>query len=171
MNLLRRRTFPAPWPWRARWARSLIVAGLLGLVSGGSGCVDSSEGPPRLPVSGKVSLDGQPLESGAITFIPDADGPATAAKIATGEFQVPQAEGPSPGPYKVEIVSVRPTGRQIASPDDPSSRIEESRNRIPTRYNARTQLRVEVRPGVENAFQFDLSSKEERPGTERRRRR
>lgn len=144
------------------------TVGLLGLAATVAGCGSEESGPPRLPVSGKVTLDGKPLEAGAITFIPAADGPATAATIAEGAFQVARAEGPSPGPYKVEIISVQSTGRQIPSPDDPSAQIEESLNIIPTHYNARTQLQVEVKPDAENAFEFDLSSREVKPKPGRR---
>ena len=42
-----------------------------------------------------------------------------------------RSEGPGPGAYKVEIVSVQPTGKQVKSPDDPTATIEEVRNLIP----------------------------------------
>jgi hypothetical protein len=125
------------------------------------GCGGES-GPPRLPVSGRVTLDGQPLSTGAVTLIPTGDGPAVGGTIRGGAFAVGRSEGPSPGTYKVEITSVRPTGRRVTSPDDPTARIEEERDIIPVRYNAETRLEAEVKPDGPNAFQFELSSREDR---------
>jgi hypothetical protein len=125
------------------------------------GCGGES-GPPRLPVSGRVTLDGQPLSSGAVTLIPTEDGPVVGGTIQEGSFAVDRSEGPSPGTCKVEITSVRPTGREVTSPDDPTARIEEERDIIPVRYNAETRLEAEVKPDGRNAFQFELSSREDR---------
>jgi hypothetical protein len=56
----------------------------------------------------------------------------------------------------VEIVSVRPTGKRVPHPDLPSQTTDEVHNVIPPRYNARTELAVDVAPDRDNAFDFDL---------------
>lgn len=133
----------------------------------GSGC-GSEPGPPRVPVAGEVRLDGAPLPSGTITFAP-VDGNAGAfGEVKDGAFRFGAADGPSPGLHTVEVVAVRPTGRKVASPDLPGETEDEARNVIPPRYNARTELRAEVRPGSENTFRFDLTSRtRSRPATRR----
>ena len=146
---------------RRAWTFGPLAAGLLALTwSWPPGCGGES-GPPRLPVSGRVTLDGQPLSTGAVTLIPTGDGPAVGGTIEGGTFAVDRSEGPGPGTYKVEIISVQPTGKTITSPDDPTAKIDEVRNVIPVRYNVETRLEAEVKPDGENAFQFELSSRED----------
>jgi hypothetical protein len=116
-----------------------------------------------------VTLDGKPLPSGTITFLPADQGPAASAELSEGGYRIDRDAGPAPGRYTVEIVAVQPTGRRIRHPDLPSETTEEVRNVIPQQYNARTQLQVDVKPDAENRFDFELSSRQE-PSAKRRRR-
>jgi hypothetical protein len=132
------------------------------------GCSDE----PRslhYPVSGRVTVDGRPLEEGAISFLPSRSGPSASAPIRAGTFCLDRTDGPGNGPYRVEIVSIRPTGKRIESPDVPGVTIEETYNVIPTRYNSRSELLVSVEPDGPNAYQFDITSKEPRLRARRRR--
>ena len=63
------------------------------------GC--SSDG--RMAVSGTVTLDGKPLESGAITFLPapGSEGHSAGGQITNGEFRLPADHGQKPGKYLV----------------------------------------------------------------------
>jgi hypothetical protein len=141
-----------------------VAAGLLWLLAAGCG---AEPGPARRPVSGSVKLDGKPLSDGAITFLPADGGPPAIAELSDGRFSIGRSEGPAPGPYDVEIVAVRPTGKRIRHPDLPSETTEEVHNVVPARYNARTKLRVDVKADDENTFDFNLSSREE-PARRRR---
>lgn len=127
------------------------------LAAGAPGC----GGPPadRFPVAGRVTLDGRPLESGAITFLPSGAGPAVGAPIAAGAYRLEAAEGPAPGSYRVEIDSVRPTGRTVRDLDNPAISSEETQNIIPPAFNRQSRVVVEVKPNDENAFDFDVTSK------------
>src|SRR5262249_58411829 len=61
---------------------------------------------PRQAVWGKVTLDGQPLEQGTITFTPATGSPTPGmVSITGGSYSIPQAQGLVPGPYKVSILS------------------------------------------------------------------
>jgi hypothetical protein len=126
-----------------------------------AGC-GGEAGPPRRPVSGAITLDGKPLDAGTITFLPAEGGIPATAELLAGSFATDRTRGPTPGPYRVEIVSVRPTGKRIPHPDLPSETIEEVCNVIPQRYNVRSELQVEVKPEGENQFTFALSSSQER---------
>ena len=79
---------------------------------------------------------------------------------AGGEFHLSPSEGPGAGPHVVEIVAIRPTGRSIESPDHYGAKVEETANIIPPRYYSQSDLRIEATPEGENAFRFDLSSRE-----------
>jgi hypothetical protein len=131
------------------------------------GC-DGEPGPPRRPVAGEVKLDGAPLPSGTITFAPIEGGAGAFGEINNGVYRFGAIDGPSPGRHHVEIVAIQTTGKRIPSPDLPGELVDELRNIIPSRYNARTELQVEVRPDVENAFRFDLSSRKPAPRAKRR---
>jgi hypothetical protein len=144
-------------PFKIRQLTLLIVAG--GLSSGIAGCGSSS--PPRVAVSGTVTLDGRPIEQGAIAFVPTADSkqPSAGAEIAAGEYSIPAASGPSAGKYKVEIRWSKPTGKQIelGSPAPPGTLVDEVKEAVPAKYNSKTTLEEVLEPG-ENAVHFDLTS-------------
>lgn len=88
-----------------------------------SGC--GKKLPPMAPVSGKVTVEGQPLSSGQVAFVPDvqvlgADKPIeqsgaglSAGQITNGEYKIYTAgkEGAPLGKYKVTVTpSMMPTG-------------------------------------------------------------
>jgi hypothetical protein len=72
----------------------------------------------RGSVRGEVTLDGRPLESGSIRFIPaeTRGGPTAGGDILDGSYQIPRAKGPAVGRYRVEVNAPHKTGRQIISP-------------------------------------------------------
>ncbi|WP_435020147.1 hypothetical protein TA3x_001671 [Tundrisphaera sp. TA3] len=135
---------------------SFLLAPALAFLSVGCG---GEAGAPRQAASGTVTLDGKPLESGTITFIPTEGGPGAFGTIQAGTYRFGTGDGPTAGRYAVEIVDVRPTGRTIPNPDAPGTTIAEVRNAIPPRYNARTELVADVKPDAENSFRFDLSTR------------
>ncbi len=96
------------------------------------------------PVSGIVTLDGQPLTGATITFVPTAGGgPAVGKTDVSGRYTLTtfeEGDALAPGTYSVTVSA-------------------DARLRVAKRYSdARTSgLTVEVRPGV-NDFNFDLKS-------------
>lgn len=62
---------------------------------------------PRAAVSGEVTVDGQPLYWGWVTFLPEGDSPPTAVAYLDfnkkGAFEIPAEAGPCPGTYRVEV--------------------------------------------------------------------
>src|SRR5438128_90160 len=88
------------------WADSLLAGAALGLAaigcSGGGG-----DDLPRQPVAGTVTLDGEPLNEGAILFAPTGKSEgavaSATARIENGQFSIPRDQGPVPGTYKVSI--------------------------------------------------------------------
>src|SRR5579864_8957149 len=130
---------------------ALIVAAVLALIPG---CGDAG---PRSSVQGSVTYDGQPVDDGTIAFLPAGDGEERAratGEIYDGRYELNSHSGPNTGKYRVEIYWRKKTGRQIASPSGKSFK-EETEQAIPARYNAQSELTVEVQPG-RNTFDFDL---------------
>lgn len=112
----------------------------------------------RVGVSGKVTLGGKPLADGTVTFVPLASGPAAHGTITDGSYAIARAEGPGPGSYRVEISSIQPTGRRVPDSEYPGKTVEETRNAVPDRYNLNSELRAEVKGGVDQTFDFALES-------------
>lgn len=127
------------------------------------GCEDQFAG--REPVSGSVTLEGQPLKEGSIQLLPMADQDTqTGAAIVDGKFSVDKRDGLKPGLYLVRITSgdgVTPArGRpdaadeEIAGPGGNTNIV--SVDRIPPDWSEASSQSVEVKAGIENVFQFDI---------------
>jgi hypothetical protein len=111
-------------------------------------------------VRGKVSLDGQPVEDGTISFIPKtgSQNQAAWAPIKAGEFVVDGSQGLAIGASRVEIRAPRRTGKILPSSMGGTEPEYEMQEAIPPRYNSASQLTAEVKPGA-NELNFDLKSK------------
>ena len=105
-----------------------------------------------------VTLDGQPLTEGAVSFQPIAQGPSAGGTIRDGRFTIERAAGPSPGEYRVEILAYQLTGRQVPDSDFPGKMTDELKQVIPDRYNTDTELTVNVSAEKENHFNWELES-------------
>ena len=128
-----------PWP--------LVIAGLLL-----SGCGGNALG--RLPISGKVTLQGKPLERGNIDIRPAAgvNGVGAGANIEQGAYAIAEERGLPPGEYEVRVHSSKEDPR----PAPPGGGSRPAIEQIPAKYNSRTELKIEVKADGENVFNFDL---------------
>ena len=117
-------------------------------------------GPPsgRLPISGEVTLDGQPLDQGAIQFEPtDKTSKLNAGGvIANGKYNIGSEQGLPPGKYKVLITSVpkdtRTAEEAMNNPGEPPA------ERVAAKYNSESAEVVEVVGGKKNEFSFKTES-------------
>jgi len=132
---------------------SFLFAGFL-LFS--AGCGDN-----QVRIRGNVKLDGKPIDTGAITFIPNdlSKGQTAGASITVGEFQVVGNNLPPPGLYRVEIRGQKKTGKQIpaGSPSPPGTMVEETIEAVPEKYNYKSELKQELKNG-DNNINFELTS-------------
>jgi hypothetical protein len=133
-------------------APPLALAGLMLVVCGCAGDPQN-----RQAVSGKVTFKGQPLDHGKIEFSPLA-GQTTlmGAAIHNGEYNIPAKQGLSPGWYKVMVnapqgADLNPSGPPGSDPGLPPT------ERIPARYNSKSDLKAEVKKGDPNVFDFPLN--------------
>jgi hypothetical protein len=131
------------------------LAGTLALVAGGCGSADG-----LVTSTGRVTCDGQPVATGAISFHPlEGNTAPQGARIVAGRFRIRTV----PGRHRVEIVAGRPqAGAAELTPGMPRQE-----QYIPPRYNAASTLDADVARRGRNAFTFDLSTaqtEEVRPG-------
>src|SRR5437763_13135640 len=70
-------------------------------------------------VSGKVTLDGSPLDDATISFVPLAEGQRQAAwaQIKQGNYAIASSEGLGTGQFRVEIRALRSLGEKINQTD------------------------------------------------------
>lgn len=127
----------------------LSVLVLLGMTTGWIGCSPKPE--PPVEVSGKVTLDEQPLAEGEIYFITPGM-PPEVLPIKGGSF----AGKATVGQRRVEVYAYRegklpPTATMQSAPS--------RENFIPERYNSTSVLKEEVKKTGPNQFQFSLKSK------------
>ncbi len=119
------------------------------------GCGKSID-PRRVEVHGTVTLDGEPVPDGSISFYPAAGnkGVAAGGDLSKGSYRIPRDKGPMAGKNRVEIRSPYSTGREITIG---RQKIKEHLDRIPAEYNRNSELEVDVQAG-ENLFDFHLKT-------------
>lgn len=136
---------PAKW-----WAVGLIV-----LVAGCS----PANPLGRKALSGTVTLDGKPLDRGAIEFHPVEGGVQSGALIKDGGYSIPAHEGATPGKYRVVIYDTYETpplppghmpGDDIPPPPKP---------KVPPDWNSKSQQFIEVKPAGPFKFSFEIVTK------------
>lgn len=135
-----------------RIERAALGGGLLAALLALSGCAD---GPPMGEVSGKVTLDGKPVETGTMKFEHvDGKTQTTGGPIKDGVYtaRVPV------GPMKVSISAPKVVGQKpiYDTPNSPVMPI--TVEALPERYNEKTELRLDVKTG-KNQQDYDLKSK------------
>lgn len=131
---------------------SLIIVFLLG-------CEAKNE-LGRLPVSGKISLNGELLQKGTILFAPEQpSGVSSGTDIVDGSYSIAEHQGLTPGTYVVRIYAADEEGEDV-EPQLPGPGIKTKRERIPPRYNLRSELKLVVEATQDEAvFELDMESK------------
>ncbi len=110
-------------------------------------------------VSGKVTLAGKAVPTGALRFFPTGGTPGSGcgAEIVDGHYEitpeVAKKKEMLAGNYRVSVVAIRTTGKKIRNPDGPGM-VSQTQMYIPPRYNRLTQLVTELKPGENN---YDLT--------------
>ncbi len=126
----------------------LVIAAIGLLLTGGCGKSDNVSG-----VTGTITLAGEPLSKATVTFIAqESRNVARAITDANGRYRLlysPDVEGAEVGGHRVSI-----TTYSSGDPDgDPP--LPKTPEKIPAKYNARTELTVTVTPG-NNVIDFAL---------------
>ena len=136
--------------------------GCFALLLGCSGGVEPEEVPPLQPVTGKVTLDGQPAAGVAVSFAPAGGTTGNGAYASTdesGSYSLQYRTGDPgipAGEYEVSFSKMaQPDGSPI--PEGQTAADVMAENVLPERYQRRPQ-RVTVPEGGKT-FDFELTSK------------
>jgi hypothetical protein len=141
-----------------RRQRSCVWSVTLCALAASTGCRRSD----TVSVTGQITLDGTALPTGTIVFTPieKTAGPSVGCEIVDGRYSISADRGPLRGAkYRVEIRSIDPAS---GSTKDPRSGgvYPVFRDRVPTAYNAASQLMLAVPDEAANVQQdFDLDSR------------
>ena len=134
-----------------RWNWGLL---LLLLVS--AGC-----SPSVGEVTGEITLDGQPVADGMISFIPPSSGKSLKpawSKINSGTYSISAGSVLQPEiSYRVEILAYHKTGREFRSAAPGGGAEQERVQIIPTEFNRKSTLKATFQAG-ENEINFDLET-------------
>jgi hypothetical protein len=128
----------------------------LSLASAGCG----KSGPQRFAVSGRVTLDGAPIEDGEILLRPDqaTKAPTAAAPIENGAYAIPEDRGPLAGTYDVVITAQRKTGKKVQAEMIGSETTDQYEQYVPSKYNDASTLSTIIDRSRDD-LNFDLNSK------------
>lgn len=151
--------------------RSTLLAVVVTLLPLGCG----PSGPRLVPVSGKLTLNGAPLEGAGITFAPDpgnaASTPGGASSGADGSFiaKSGDSDGLAPGKYKVLVTkSSLKDGAKVPDEfkDDPimAAMAGLTIDSLPPEYATAdtSPLTLEVPDGGGDDFTFDVKQAEKK---------
>lgn len=139
-----------------RFSFEAILLGAVALLL--PGCGGSSDAR-RAEVRGVVTLDGESISKGTITFFPTAgnQGPATGGTIQDGHYHLSRTDGPFVGKNRIEISAPRKTGQKVPWPRNPNKMVDEIVESVPPQYNEESTLVREVQQGP-NVLDFELRS-------------
>lgn len=113
----------------------------------------------RKAISGSVTLDGQPLEKGAIELHPIEGGVQSGELIAGGKYSMSTAKGPAVGKYRVVIYDTYetpplPPGHMPGDTLPPAPK-----PKVPPDWNSKSKQTIEVKPEGPFKFDFDIVTK------------
>src|SRR5262245_61937806 len=131
------------------------------------GCSDTSKPYKTAPVSGVIKLDGQPLPSARVTFMPLIEarssrdsGPESSGETDTsGRYSLTTVFGDSGASLGKNRVMVS-TRKTELDPTNPARSKEMAKERVPGKYfTDQAPLLFDVPPAGSKAADFDLTSK------------
>lgn len=134
---------------RVAWRAAVVSAAMLAT----SGCSPTpADQPPLGIVRGTVTMDGKPLPNAEIAFAPEKGRFSEGKTDSAGSYElvyVNRTMGAKVGRHKVMIQN---------SDFPPDEAPVAKRVKIPAKYNSRSELTADVKPGS-NTIDFALESK------------
>ncbi|MCA9013916.1 MAG: hypothetical protein KDA77_01170 [Planctomycetaceae bacterium] len=124
-----------------------------------AGCGAKTDGPKLVTVSGKITLNGEPLPGGDIIFRPaDGQGHAYAGKITDGTYTLDTEAGKK----RVEIKSMREVPGKTTE-DNPGEVVNVREQIVPTKYNSESTLEITVTEEGSGSTDFPLEGEPPKP--------
>lgn len=129
---------------------------MLGISSGCGGPTDTLN---RQAVSGQVTLKGEPLDTGVVSFETQdsANGTSGGAVITAGRFEISKQRGLPPGVYTVRISS--PDSSTVVQPAEgeaPGDSSRVAKERVPKIWNVDSQETITVEADGKNRFDLAI---------------
>jgi hypothetical protein len=124
------------------------------------GCGPTENLPECAPVTGKVTIGGQPLASAMVTFHPEGEGNKGQASTEVDGTYVLNTydvkDGAVVGKHTVTVERYLPP-----MPTQPGGKIPTARSTVPKKYNTpeTSPLKVEVKKGEKNVIDLPLDEK------------
>lgn len=110
-----------------------------------AGCAKS--GPELAPVSGRITLNGGPLENADVLFQPDdSKSPSYGRTDKDGRYELGYKRGVLGGMVGQHTVRITVSAELVRNPP-----------RLLPRFNTQSDLRREVKPG-QNSFDFEVTA-------------
>jgi hypothetical protein len=137
--------------------RFLLATSLLLALPAGCGHGNANQAA----IQGHITLDAKPVERGSILFAPvdGTRGAVVGGQIKNGQYRLYAAAGPAIGRNRVEIRSVRKTGRSIPKGFGATGEFaEEQVEAVSPRFNAASSLAIDIKPG-DNVGDFEVTSR------------
>lgn len=134
----------------------ILCAFVCGPVAFVAGCGGDSLG--RQAVSGKVNVNGAPLEKGTINFQPVEKGIGSGTQIQGGKYSIERKNGLPAGKYRVVINAPTPGSASAASDAPPGEPLPPPQEFIPEEWNTKSEHTVDVGSG-KNEHNFDIQAK------------
>jgi hypothetical protein len=146
--------------------RSLLcLAVLIACLGCGDNIDERAKLPPTSPVSGHITLDGQPVEGVVVTFIPTGDTKGIECVGRTDESgiytptQIRGSKGVPPGNYKVVFSRLTRGGKPIA-PDEQTGAGGIAIESLPAKYSVPNNSKETATvPEGGGEINFQLTSK------------
>lgn len=136
-----------------RIVTSLVVLSVFIAVQG---CGGNSEG--RRAISGTVTLNGKPAESGSIDFQPmEAGGVSSGAVISGGGYSIEEENGLRPGKYRVAIYASKAQGAELPPGHMPGDDLPPPpAELVPPEWNTASDKTIDVKETGPFEFNFDI---------------
>lgn len=110
----------------------LLVMGMVMFSLSVQGCGTKAQGPELFQLTGKVTVNGEPIPAGTIELVPDASkgnqGPWVLLTVRDGKYSTDKRNGIVGGPYKarIEVFDGKPTdpSQELGNPVGPPHSVE-----------------------------------------------
>lgn len=119
------------------------------------GCSGQTNGPKRVELHGKVTLDGVPIETGDVHLVPIGNTGTlmTGGPIQNGGYRVTNKGGVIPGEYRVEFTAMR----AISPVTLADGVVMSSEQYLPKKFNEQSEFKLTVPADASSLKQdFDL---------------
>lgn len=127
------------------------------------GCNRQKSPPGLCAVSGKITLEGVPLEMGTIALVPTEKNAAKSGEgrqtpIKNGTYAFNETQALKPGSYTVRITSFKEFDRRTKGEVTPQTEDQyiARTQLVPAQYNTKSEITVELTEKGPNVFNYDI---------------